>query len=118
MHNKIDLSQHIAGESEEKIYVSALTGQGIDLLKSAIKRVAGYRQTEDSQFIARERHINAIQKAEDALLNGLEQLRNYKAGELLAEELAQCQRALGEITGEVTSDDLLGMIFSSFCIGK
>ena len=117
-YNKIDLTGESAEETAEGIYLSALTGQGIDCLLRAIKRAAGYRQSDDSQFMARERHMYAIRRAEGFLLSGIKQLADYRAGELLAEELAECQRALGEITGELTSDDLLGLIFGSFCIGK
>ncbi len=117
-YNKIDLTGESPEETAEGIYLSALTGQGIDCLLRAIKRAAGYRQSDDSQFMARERHMHAIRRAEGFLLSGIRQLADYRAGELLAEELAECQRALGEITGELTSDDLLGLIFGSFCIGK
>ncbi len=123
VRNKIDLTQRMAQSSENvalenEIYISALTGEGLLVLKEKIKLIAGFRQTDDSQFLARARHVDALQRAEDYLHNGLVQQSNYRAGELLADDLSACQKALGEITGEVTSDDLLGMIFSSFCIGK
>jgi len=120
VHNKIDInsSRRILGTSKNRIYLSALTGDGFDNLLLEIKRIAGYRQDEDSLFIARGRHLDAIRRAEDHLVKGIAQLQVYRAGELLAEELTSCQRAMGEITGEVTSNDLLDQIFGSFCIGK
>lgn len=127
VRNKIDLTQRTAGASanatengipKNEVCLSALTGEGLSALKEKIKQIAGFRQTDDSQFLARERHVSSLQRAEDYLRSGLEQYANYRAGELLADDLTACQKALGEITGEVTSDDLLGMIFSSFCIGK
>ncbi|NKB75587.1 MAG: tRNA uridine-5-carboxymethylaminomethyl(34) synthesis GTPase MnmE [Gammaproteobacteria bacterium] len=118
VRNKIDLSARPAGRSGDNVGVSALTGAGMDELKELVLEKAGYRQIEDSQFIARERHMDAIHRAESMLLNGIAQLTDHQAGELLAEDLLACQHALGEITGEVTSEDLLGLIFGSFCIGK
>ena len=88
------------------------------VLRSQILDHAGFRSDEDGQFLARERHIDGIQRARASLVNGLNQLVDHRAGELLAEDLLICQNALGEITGEVSSDDLLGLIFGSFCIGK
>ncbi|WP_423910913.1 tRNA uridine-5-carboxymethylaminomethyl(34) synthesis GTPase MnmE [Candidatus Spongiihabitans sp.] len=128
VRNKIDLTQRMVQSSENaasenetqenEIYISALTGEGLWALKEKIKRIAGFRQTDDSQFLARQRHVDALRRAEGYLHSGLEQQSNFRAGELLADDLSACQKALGEITGEVTSDDLLGMIFNSFCIGK
>jgi tRNA modification GTPase len=74
--------------------------------------------TDDNVFSARRRHLDALEKASIFLKNGLQQLEKNKAGELLAEDLRQTQIVLGEITGTFTSDDLLGKIFSSFCVGK
>ncbi len=87
-------------------------------MTQAIKSKAGYQQSEGGQFIARERHLQALDKAEEHLLEGNRLLKSPNTAELLAEELLMCQRCLDEITGQVTSDDLLGMIFGSFCIGK
>ena len=78
----------------------------------------GYQSNLEGGFIARRRHLEALELASSHLLLGKEQLEVYQAGELLAEELRMCQMALSEITGKFTSDDLLGKIFSSFCIGK
>ncbi len=118
VRNKVDLTNRQDINSKLEVCVSALTGQGLSLLKQKIKNLAGFRQSDDSQFVARQRHVDALQRAEAHLLRGLEQQSRFSAGEVLAEELAGCQKVLGEITGEVSSDDLLGLIFGSFCIGK
>ncbi len=118
VRNKIDLTGRPASGSENEVCVSALTGEGIDMLKEKIRRIAGFRDVDDSHFLARARHIDALDRAEKFLLHGLEQQKTFRAGELLAEDLNSCQRALSGITGEISSDDLLGMIFSTFCIGK
>ncbi len=118
VRNKTDLSGRSPGHSEHGVALSALNGDGLSELVEVIKQRAGFRHSEDSPFIARQRHLDALQRAARHLDAGVEQLTTHHAGELLAEELTACQRALGEITGEVTSDDLLGLIFASFCIGK
>ena len=114
--NKIDLVTQSTDESGIKI--SAKTGQGVEELKAFIKNIAGYAQENETLFTARRRHITALQQADDAVNRGLFQLQNYNAGELLADELLQAQESLNQITGEFTADDLLGEIFSGFCIGK
>ena len=78
----------------------------------------GYQSLTEGAFGARRRHLSALQQARQSLLNGQHQLTTHAAGELLAEDLSQAQHYLSEITGAFTSDDLLGRIFSSFCIGK
>ena len=78
----------------------------------------GFNSTNEGGFLARRRHIEALEKAQDAIQAGEDQLLGAMAGELLAEDLRMAQQALGEITGEFTADDLLGNIFGSFCIGK
>ena len=78
----------------------------------------GFDGEGEGGFTARRRHLDALERAKRALLAGQTQLQSHGAGELLAEGLRQCQKHLGEITGEFSSDDLLGEIFSSFCIGK
>lgn len=122
IRNKIDLQNETPRIEEHVnsvcIHLSAKHHQGIDLLKDYFKSFMGYHQTSEGQFIARRRHLNAIEKASSAIQNGLQQWRTQSAGELLAEDLRQAQYVLGEITGEFSSDDLLGRIFSSFCIGK
>ena len=100
------------------ITVSAKTGEGINLLKQRLKSGIGYDPGSEGTFMARTRHLHALQQTILSLESGLSGFKVNKAGELLAEELRYCQRSLGEITGEFTSDDLLGKIFSSFCIGK
>ncbi|MGH8503000.1 MAG: tRNA uridine-5-carboxymethylaminomethyl(34) synthesis GTPase MnmE [Gammaproteobacteria bacterium] len=116
--NKIDLGDKPAGERDDKVYVSALTGAGIDALREAVKRRAGYRAGGEGLFVARRRHLHALQSARQALARADEALNALSAGELLAEELRAAQQALSEITGAFTSEDLLSRIFSSFCIGK
>ncbi|HAZ7574516.1 tRNA uridine-5-carboxymethylaminomethyl(34) synthesis GTPase MnmE [Legionella sp. PATHC032] len=117
VYNKIDTTKLSAKRDEHTVYLSAKTGEGMDELKKVIKQVVGYQPTE-GQFLARRRHLQALDEAKALLLNGQTQLTNYKAGELLAEDLRLAHQILCEITGEFTSDDLLGKIFSSFCIGK
>lgn len=122
VYNKIDSSGRIAAiESNNgvsEIALSAKQGDGIDLLKQHLKDKMGYNSTAEGSFMARRRHIDALQRVDEHLLNGKAHLQHNQTGELLAEELRQAQHALGEITGEYSSDDLLGEIFSSFCIGK
>ena len=121
IYNKIDKLKcpaKIIDEQETKIYLSAKTGDGIDLLKQHLKNCMGYQQKTEGQFIARRRHLDAIDKAEQHLVIADTNLHQLKAGELLAEELRLAQEALSSITGEFSSDDLLGRIFSDFCIGK
>ncbi|HAT8179600.1 TPA: tRNA uridine-5-carboxymethylaminomethyl(34) synthesis GTPase MnmE [Legionella pneumophila] len=117
VYNKIDTTQFSAKCDEHTVYLSAKTGEGISELKKVIKQVVGYQPTE-GQFLARRRHLQALDEAKTLLLIGQTQLTNHKAGELLAEDLRLAHQILCEITGEFTSDDLLGKIFSSFCIGK
>lgn len=121
IRNKIDISKHkpvIKTDKQIEIWLSIKTGDGMELLKNHLKESVGYSETETSIFSARRRHLDALQRAQNAIAKGKQQLEKNKAGELLAEELHQAQQALSEITGEFTSDDLLGEIFSSFCIGK
>ena len=112
------MPEKIESDDRCEIYLSIKTGQGMDLLKQHLKQIMGYQEETDNVFIARRRHIEALQQAHDFLTSALSQLQNNQAGELVAEDLRQSQNALGEITGRFTSDDLLGKIFSSFCIGK
>ncbi len=100
------------------VVVSAKTGQGLDQLKQHIKSQAGLQSASEGQFTARTRHIHALQRALDYLHTGQQQIQHHQAGELLAEDLRLAQQCCDEITGQFTSDDLLGRIFSSFCIGK
>ncbi|MFP6807845.1 MAG: tRNA uridine-5-carboxymethylaminomethyl(34) synthesis GTPase MnmE [Pseudomonadales bacterium] len=119
--NKIDLNsawQTEIPDGVEWLGVSAKTGEGMQYLREYLKEVLGYTVPESGTFIARSRHVNALRRATSLVEAGRRCLIEDNAGELLAEELKICQRVLGEITGEFTSDDLLGRIFSSFCIGK
>jgi tRNA modification GTPase len=124
IYNKIDRKKQTAKiiETAEKqkteIYLSAKTGEGIDLLKQHLKHCMGYQQKNGGQFIARRRHLDAIDTAEKHLAIAHKNLHHLKAGELLAEELRITQETLSSITGEFSSDDLLGKIFADFCIGK
>ncbi|MEQ1559276.1 MAG: tRNA uridine-5-carboxymethylaminomethyl(34) synthesis GTPase MnmE [Methyloglobulus sp.] len=122
VYNKIDLLE-IAPEikitaSDTQIYLSIKTGAGMDLLIQHLKQSVGYNESTENIFIARTRHLEALKKGHELVQNALHQLQTTQAGELVAEDLRQAQQALAEITGEFTSDDLLGKIFSSFCIGK
>ncbi len=116
--NKIDLEGTEPSISDNEIALSAKTGAGIDLLRSHLKNIMGYTGMTEGVFLARRRHLDALERAEQFILNGQKQLVESHAGELLAEDLRQAQQALGEITGQLSSDELLGRIFSSFCIGK
>lgn len=122
VRNKADLTGEPLEATEEQGYsvyrISAKTGLGVDALKQHLKSLMGYQSNLEGGFIARRRHLEALEQASEHLQLGKVQLEVYLAGELLAEELRMAQQALSEITGEFTSDDLLGKIFSSFCIGK
>ncbi len=122
IHNKIDLSGRAAASQPEgdevHIYLSARHGTGLDLLRRHLKQSMGYTGAGEGVFSARRRHLDALTRAAAHLDAGTAQLEQYRAGELLAEELHLAQQSLGEITGVFTSDDLLGRIFTSFCIGK
>lgn len=116
VHNKIDLTGDAPGTRDGEVWLSAATGDGIDALRLRIRELAGYEG--EGTFTARRRHILALEDAAGHFAAGVRALEEARAGELLAEELRLCQQALGTITGEVTADDLLGRIFSEFCIGK
>ncbi|MFH0272708.1 tRNA uridine-5-carboxymethylaminomethyl(34) synthesis GTPase MnmE [Vibrio jasicida] len=100
------------------IRLSAKTGSGVDALRTHLKECMGFSGNTEGGFMARRRHLDALERAAQHLQIGQEQLEGYMAGEILAEELRITQQHLNEITGEFSSDDLLGRIFSSFCIGK
>ncbi|WP_196158891.1 tRNA uridine-5-carboxymethylaminomethyl(34) synthesis GTPase MnmE [Reinekea sp. G2M2-21] len=122
VRNKIDKTNEQPGlvqmESGAVIRLSAQLKSGIEELRSHLKQLMGFEGQHESGFIARKRHLDALHRASEALDNGLVQLLGPAAGELLAEDLRAAQNALNEITGEFSPDDLLGRIFSSFCIGK
>ncbi|HEX9450267.1 MAG TPA: tRNA uridine-5-carboxymethylaminomethyl(34) synthesis GTPase MnmE [Burkholderiales bacterium] len=117
--NKIDITKRSPAEIQAasgiEVWLSAKTGQGLDLLRNALLRSVGWQSTEEGNFIARERHLQALREADASL--------NRAAGEpgsleLMAEELRLAQQAFANITGKFSADDLLGEIFSRFCIGK
>lgn len=119
--NKQDLcrgNQNVSALKRPHRVVSALTGQGMSELKQHLHEIAGFASGESSAFTARRRHLEALEDTGSHLRRGLEYLLHDGSGELVAEELRQAQQALGQITGEVSSDDLLGEIFASFCVGK
>ncbi len=121
VRNKIDMTGEQAGLADDgsgTVRLSAKTGDGIDALHECLRAAAGYRNLGEGAFTSRKRHIDALRRAAKHFMTGKAALEGMKAGELLAEELRLAQEALGEITGAVSSDDLLGRIFSEFCIGK
>jgi tRNA modification GTPase len=124
VYNKIDLSKEKVRFDQNAladtpgVYLSAKTGDGIELLKTVLKDYAGYNTTEEGGFIARRRHLDAMEKSQACLESALKQLSENKAAELVAEDLKEAHQALELITGAYSSDDLLGEIFSNFCIGK
>ena len=121
VRNKIDLSGDSPGRAASAplaINLSAKTGEGIDALREAIRELAGYKDQGEGAFTARRRHIEALQKAASHFAAGVDALEQSNAGELLAEELRLAHKELGEVTGAFSSDELLGRIFSEFCIGK
>ena len=122
VRNKIDLTGEQAGIEDADgvpvIRVCAMSEHGLDALREHLKACMGYEGAMEGGFSARRRHLDALRRAGEFLDNGRLQLEYMGAGELLAEDLRHAQKALGEITGQFSSDDLLGRIFSSFCIGK
>jgi len=121
--NKIDLSGHHAmidsAPEATHIYVSAQEHEGIDLLRNELLRIAGWQQTGESLYMARERHLHALQLAHEHLEHAAyHAAQTDQALDLFAEELRLTQDSLNSITGAFSSDDLLGVIFSRFCIGK
>ncbi len=122
IRNKIDKSGHQTGLTEENgyptLYLSAKSGDGLELLQQHLYQAVGFHPEEEGVFIARRRHLDALARARQSIVNGYDCLSGMGAGELLAEELRLAQQALGEITGTFTTEDLLDHIFSSFCIGK
>ncbi|MDD1608723.1 MAG: tRNA uridine-5-carboxymethylaminomethyl(34) synthesis GTPase MnmE, partial [Methylococcaceae bacterium] len=122
IYNKIDLlgiapeiKQH---EHQSEIYLSIKTGQGMELLTEHLKQSVDFNANTENVFIARRRHLEALNQGYESVSRALTQLQTSLAGELVAEDLKQAQNSLAEITGQFSSDDLLGKIFSSFCIGK
>ena len=120
--NKIDLTGAPARLDESacppRVFLSARSGSGLELLRSHLKATAGYVESESGALAARRRHLDALSRARGHVQNAADILSSTRAFELFAEDLRLAQQALGEITGEFTSEDLLGEIFGSFCIGK
>jgi tRNA modification GTPase len=101
-----------------RIHVSAVTGAGMDSLRSHLKESVSFHVAGSGSISARRRHIEALARARESVEVAARELEQRRAGELVAEELRSAQRSLAEITGTFTADDLLGRIFGSFCIGK
>ncbi|WP_072670253.1 tRNA uridine-5-carboxymethylaminomethyl(34) synthesis GTPase MnmE [Vibrio injensis] len=122
IRNKVDQTGETLGVCQTSqptlIRLSAKTGQGVEALRTHLKQCMGFTGNQEGGFMARRRHLDALERAAEHLAIGQQQLEGYMAGEILAEELRIAQQHLNEITGEFSSDDLLGRIFSSFCIGK
>jgi len=124
IRNKVDLSGEAVGiraepeQSAPVIRLAAKGSEGLEVLRDHLKQCMGFVTTTEGGFLARRRHLDALERARDSLLQGQGQLEGFGAGELLAEDLRAAQDSLGEITGQLTPDELLGKIFSSFCIGK
>jgi tRNA modification GTPase len=121
LYNKSDVTDASAVSAPNgvpRIDVSALTGAGLDALRSHLKSCMGYHTLESGSVSARQRHLEALARARASVEAAAGILQETRAGELVAQELRLAQRALDEISGEFTSEDLLGRIFSSFCIGK
>ncbi|OGT53555.1 MAG: tRNA uridine-5-carboxymethylaminomethyl(34) synthesis GTPase MnmE [Gammaproteobacteria bacterium RIFCSPHIGHO2_12_FULL_41_15] len=121
VNNKIDkvkVEPAVKKGKPDELFISIKQQYGVKLLTDYIKQFIGYKAEQASQFTARRRHIDAINRAQQSIDNALQQLKQKKTPELVAEDLRQAQHALSEITGEFSTDDLLGKIFSTFCIGK
>jgi tRNA modification GTPase len=112
----IPLADTISGPP--RITLSALSGQGIEVLRAHLKSCMGYHSLDTGTVSARHRHLEALARARNAVEDAARELRDTRAGELVAQQLREAQQALNEITGDFTSEDLLGRIFASFCIGK
>ncbi len=122
--NKIDRISSVSGTGnsspagQTRIRLSTTTGAGLGLLREHLKHCVGFHPAEGGALSARARHLDALRRARDHVEEAHRLLRERRAGELVAQELTDAQRDLGQITGEVSSEDLLGRIFGSFCIGK
>jgi tRNA modification GTPase len=119
--NKVDLAKTTSRYEQSvppRLHLSATTGEGIDLLREHLKECMGFQGAGTGTISARRRHLDALDRANAHLYEAQSQLLERRAGELMAEELRQAQQCLAEITGEFTPDDLLGRIFTTFCIGK
>ncbi len=122
IHNKIDMYNGVPSvqiiEGVQHVYLSAMTGAGMEMLRDVLKHMTGVADAGEDIILARQRHINALRSAKETIVAATDAYKTTGSAELLAEELRRAQQTLGEITGEFHSDDLLGEIFSRFCIGK
>ncbi len=122
VHNKIDLSGRppslCIDSRGDVIHLSAKTGIGIDILREHLKGIMGFSNSEEGTFLARRRHLESLKATELCISSALLHLNGNTSWELFAEDLRMAQQNLGEITGEFSSDELLGQIFENFCIGK
>jgi tRNA modification GTPase len=122
LFNKIDLAAGVpladTVSGPPRIHVSAASGTGLDLLRSHLKECVSFQTAGNGSISARRRHMEALARARESVESAARQLQESRAGELVAEDLRAAQKALEEITGIFTADDLLGRIFGSFCIGK
>jgi tRNA modification GTPase len=118
IHNKIDLAGIPSRSEQRSIWLSAATGDGLGLLEALVIQELGLADSVGSEFSARQRHVEQLGRALELVDHGRAELAGSGSGELLAEDLRLAAEALGEITGRVSADELLGRIFSSFCIGK
>lgn len=118
--NKTDIGNNSTVKEIDSpiICISAKTGKGLDELREYLKKTVGYSSTVEGTFIARRRHLDSLERARSHIKEAIRQIQEFQSGELAAEEFRMAQENLNEITGKFTSDDLLGRIFSSFCIGK
>ena len=123
VRNKIDLADN-KNELLEKnkysteVFLSAKTGEGVDALVQQLKTIMGLSETSEDSYMARTRHLNALLRTQEFLTKAVQSAEDKISLELLAEDLRMAQESLGTITGSFVADDLLGEIFSSFCIGK
>lgn len=121
IYNKVDLLgteiELLAPEGINCLHISAKHKKGLEALSQHLQKVMGYQPGNEGGFTARRRHLDALMRAQTSIRMACEQL-DHGSGELVAEDLRQAQHVLGEITGNISADDLLGKIFSSFCIGK
>jgi tRNA modification GTPase len=120
--NKCDLAAGLpladTVSAPPRLHLSALTGEGLGELRAHLKHCMGFQSVDGGSITARRRHLEALARAREHTRAAAQQLAESRAGELVAEELRAAQQALSEITGEFTSEDLLGRIFAGFCIGK
>jgi tRNA modification GTPase len=123
VHNKIDLTDQKPAVTKTdnhmaEVFLSAKTGAGFDLLITCLKEMLGVQELYEDVFMARQRHLDALERTKQSIEHASEKYLEHTAIELLADDLRLAQRTLNEITGEFAADDLLGAIFSKFCIGK